>query len=177
MDAAQVASALAEHDGLIRHLVYRRLKPGEDGDDALQDARIAAMTACQSWRPRKGSKLSSWIGTAVTWSMQQRREYWMREKRRGSAVSLDDQRREWEPAIEHEWPDLDDGDDAGVQRILRALCPTDRLIVEYRYWGGLPLAEIGAHLGITRQRVQQRLCRSLHRLRRLFAKDVAHGSD
>lgn len=78
MHAADVL--VRRHEGLVRSVVTSfRPGPPLDPDDLMQAGRWAIVRATPGWNPRRGSKLTTYLATAVVRAVQDERDRRLRE--------------------------------------------------------------------------------------------------
>ena len=142
--------------GRVAHVIA-----GADGDDAVQDAFVKAFHAMARFRP--GAPFRPWLLRIVANEARNRRR--SAGRRAGLALRVARQRPSGDAA-----PSPEEAAIAGERRrrladALATLNERDRLIVAYRYMGGMTEAEMAEALGCAPGTVKSRLSRALDRLR------------
>ena len=134
---------------------------GADGDDAVQEALVKAFHAMARFRP--GAPFRPWLLRIVANEARNRRR--SAGRRAGLALRVAQERPSGDAA-----PSPEEAALAGERRrrladALATLSERDRLVVAYRYMGGMSEAEMAEALGCAPGTVKSRLSRALARLR------------
>lgn len=179
------AEALHAHEGLIR-AEARRFRTLGEIEDRMQEGRLAAVLAIRTYREGHGTTLTSWIWRCVRNRYCQMLAAETAESRTGVEVAGDrndgaderDLRPAWDRLASTPPPQLaeaiatEQADALG--RALTTLDPREHRILRRRYAEDATLAEVGADIGCTRERVRQVEQVALEKLRmRMRAAGVA----
>jgi RNA polymerase sigma factor (sigma-70 family) len=139
-------------DPLLRYLVAKvaRGAPSWRRAELLQDARIYAWKALSSYREGRGASLETWVTSQVTWRL--RAGLFEARRRDPGVVPLEE--------VAYKVPDLAPTPETSTLRSERHA--RMRAVVSGRQWevlegrlAGGSLEEVGAQLGICRERVRQ----------------------
>jgi RNA polymerase sigma-70 factor (ECF subfamily) len=154
-DRAAFRELYERHAGSL-HSALRRLCPGTDCEDLLQEVFLAVWRRSSLYRPERGEPL--------TWLFAILRNKVIDHRRRASArpryEELDTERTE-PPA-----PDADPGDRRLVlEQALVALRPDERRALEMTYFAGLTYEEAATALEVPLGTLKSRISAGLRRLR------------
>jgi RNA polymerase sigma-70 factor (ECF subfamily) len=146
------------------HSALRRLCPGSDCEDLLQEVFLAVWRRSSLYRPERGEPL--------TWLFAILRNKVIDHRRRASArpryEELDVERAE--PSA----PDADPGDRRLVlEQALVALRPDERRALEMTYFAGLTYEEAASALEVPLGTLKSRISTGLRRLRDALGGGVA----
>lgn len=142
---------------------------------SLQDleavATVAVWEASKHWRKDGGAAFGTYVSHAVENELLKLNSYWGRGRRRASFVSLSPG-PDGQLQVDLESPDATASERveveswrAEVRAVVDRLRPRHREVITLRYWQDQLQAEVGYHLGVTRQRVQQIEAEALDALR------------
>ena len=150
--AGAVAAAMAEHEGLVRAVVWRQQRGGLSFADALHEGRLGLWRALLGYDGQRGTRFSSYAVPAIEHAV------WRAVAQAGTMGGS-----VLEPVLEPGWwEDPADGlhraaVGAAVRTLVAQLPPGPRRIVAARHGldGDEPvsLAALGRQLGVSRQRV------------------------
>lgn len=141
-------------------------RQGLEIDDLVNEGSFGLLRAVRDFDPGRGVTFGSYahpcIEHAILAALRRRRH------RPWQQLPLNDDGEM--PVDDPHAQDADVGllledDKAVVRRLLRALFPRERRVVEWYFWQGLTLGAIGRREGISDDRVRQILTRALQRLR------------
>jgi RNA polymerase sigma-70 factor (ECF subfamily) len=171
--AAREAAALEElhrrYAPILQALAMRMLRNPEDAQDAVQEAFAQAWRLAPRYRCSLAS-VSTWLGMMTR---SRALDYLRRRRTRPESPLADEGRvpEETEPA-------------QGTERILHAerrrrvrealsrIPPSQRKVLELRFWEGLTQTEIAAEIGIPLGTVKTRTLLALKKLRKGLADEI-----
>ena len=166
---------LARHAGLVPYVVNRQNRWGLAYDEALQAGRHGLWRAVLGYDPQRGTAFATYAYGAImrhVWAAVQR--HW-RQGRRGVPVGL---LAVWydpvapDPAVQWSWREVL----ASLAALVGRLPPRLGQIIQARYGlGGIrpqTLAEVGAQLGLSGERVRQLQVEAL-----LWLRHPAHSQE
>jgi len=144
---------LEQHAGLIPLIVHRQWPGRADYADLIQEGRIGLWRAILHFDPGRGFAFSTYAGRAIrnrVWNAVRqaaKAEGWLEAKRAGDSLAV--LLTTWQQEQLHQ----------ALQDELTCLPGRLGQVIELAYgWEGqapLTLAEIGRHMGLTRERVRQ----------------------
>ncbi len=175
--------ALEDNEDMVRAIVVRSVPTwARHFEDAMQEGRIALLEAVRSWDPNGGASLRTWAGPRIQWKIwafdeQQYRPLGYSRQARArkgesfdcvpETVSLDCpfDPEAGEDKATHEVvasfasnPEellIEKQEREGLHRALAKLPASQARILRKRFAEESTLREIGAGLGVTRERVRQ----------------------
>jgi RNA polymerase sigma factor (sigma-70 family) len=137
-------------------------------EDLQQEAVIGLLRAGQGFNPTYGVKFSSYAGVAIRHHLHNvlsARRYRctpsLPTHADGALIEPVDRRTESPDAAA-----ILADEKERVARLMRLLHPRERVIFQKYFWEDLSFAQIGAHVGLSGERVRQIFDGSLRRLRR-----------
>lgn len=177
---ARHAAQCVEHDKLARHFVTRitGLRSGPSYEDALQEARIALLTAVRKFEPERKVKFAAFAGQGITYAMWR----WLTlhgrcgftylpNFRHDAPVvdrrpeSLDDTYGDGNPVHQPTAREIEDAESREIvelaESLLGSLRPRDRRILRMYFWDSMTYQEIGRTLRVSRARIGQLIDRAL----------------
>ncbi|MBN1179600.1 MAG: sigma-70 family RNA polymerase sigma factor [Anaerolineae bacterium] len=147
----------------VYNVTYRMLGERMEAEDAAQETFLRAFRNLQRYDPKRPFR---------TWLLSIAAHHCIdRMRRQRPTLSLDDVVLRAAGDVEPERTVLERERQAGVQALLEALSPTDRMAVILMYWHDCSYEEVAEVLHLTVSAVKSRL----HRARRAMAQALEEG--
>ncbi len=170
---------IQENEDLVRAIALRSVSPASDLlDDVVQEGRIALLLASRTWLEDGGASLRTWAAPAIAWRIS----LFLRRGRKGGflhkgalkseqgihkgtpgRVSFEASEMDGRPLSETVASTCSSPEETAIVNETRetinvAAAGMESRMVDVlaaRYCGGSTLEEVGATLGVTRERVRQ----------------------
>jgi RNA polymerase sigma factor (sigma-70 family) len=167
MHTAERDAVVEQHRVLIYALTWKWMKrlrmPASDFEDMAQEAMIAALGACETWEPQKGS-YSTHVGWRVRRAIGRVLETAL-TKKRGAGVrplildehGLCEATGEFASARPEAFTEEDDEQVVIAQRVnaaLECLTAQQRQVIQLVYFAGLRQVDAARQMGCSKQLVQ-----------------------
>ncbi|MEQ9408771.1 MAG: sigma-70 family RNA polymerase sigma factor [Fuerstiella sp.] len=178
-DAAEIRNRIVSANQRLIASIARRFQPASpEFDELISDANLTLMKAVGRFDYNRGLRFSTYVTHAVRRDFYRRYKRNSRRQRRETAICPEDLIQMFQT------PAADDGH---ARQTLQMRCvkdligqylsARDRSILDLRYGlssddGGRTLEQVGAELGLSKERVRQLQLRSIERIRAL----MQHGS-
>lgn len=162
-DGQALATLMDRHERLVHFIVRQQWRGSLSYAEAVHEGRIGLWRAILGYDPQRGTAFSTYASVAIA------RQLWRvvrQAKEEARAVLM-----RWPaPAVLDPWLAVWAGDVQAALGTMVARLPTKQRWVVCTYYGldgggGCTLAQLGAHLGCTRQAVHYHLQRALVQLR------------
>lgn len=170
-DQEAFAALVASHEKMVYTLTVRIMGNPHDGEEAAQEAFLAAWRGLPFFKGE--SSFSTWLYRLASNACI---DLLRKERRRGGALSLDDEAQEEPAAPAGGWGDPAEALERGqrreaVRRCMNALSPEHRQVLSLREFAGLSYEEIAQTLDLEPGTVKSRICRARLQLKKLLLQD------
>jgi RNA polymerase sigma factor (sigma-70 family) len=162
-DTESLERLMRAHEGLVYHIVRQQWRGCLSYEEAVHAGRIGLWRAILGFDPGRGNAFSTYASVAIARHIWRAVELAEREERRARAPASARPYRD--PQVEVlAWEVC-----ATLHAMVARLPAKQRWVVCIYYgldgWGGCTLAQLGCHLGCSRQAVHYHLHKALLRLR------------
>ncbi len=168
-DEAAVSETAEKYGALCRSVARNILETDEDAEECVNDALHRAWDAIPPLCPER---LGAWLGKVTRNLALNRWNESRAQKRYAGMAALLDELADCVPApggVEREWEDRELS--AAIDRWLRSLTRTDRVLFVRRYWYGEALRGLAAERGASPNRLAQKMLRLRRSLRNALEKE------
>lgn len=163
-DSLEFDRFVEQYQPRIARLVSRLLGWSQDSHDVVQDVIVDVLKGFKTFRQE--SSVDTWL-TRITINACRRHQRRLVLRRMGLGVLIS--RHDHAAQITETNSGLDDETLASVRAAVRKLPTREREVIVLRYLEQLPIAQISALLGISKNNTEVRLHRGRERLRRLLS--------
>jgi RNA polymerase sigma factor FliA len=184
----EIERLVRENRRLVQYQVNRYLKRhavrGMERDDLVSWGLLGLVQAARMWDPERGA-FSTVACRAIEWMLQRGAGRECRAARAVALISLDELLSGEEPVGQHERfldrlaadqhverDHLEGATRAAVRAAVAALPLCERRLIERHFFEGVPITQVAAELGVSRQCLAERQRKALRHLRAILDASI-----